>query len=249
MSNLTSCIIVDDEKLARDLIREFLEEYDEIEIIAECAKGKEAVEQINKNRPKLIFLDVQMPDLNGFEVLEKLTHQPMIIFSTAYDKYAIKAFEANAVDYLLKPIDQDRFRVATNRALEQLAESQVDMGQLLSSFKAAAPPSYPNHFIVQKSNKMVNVPVVDIMYFEASGDYTVLHTVDDEYLSSKTLTAWGELLDPISFVRIHRSTIINFNHLNEVEKHFKGGLIVTMKNGKQLPVSRTYVTNIKSRLV
>lgn len=244
----TSCIIVDDERLARDLISEFLDEFKEIEVIAQCARGKEAVEQINKLQPDLIFLDVQMPDFTGFEVLAKLSHKPSIIFSTAYDKYAIRAFEANAVDYLLKPIDQDRFRTAVNRALDLLEEPQVDVTELISSFQAAN-PSYPNHFIVQKSNKMVNVPVTDIMYFEASGDYTVLHTISDEYLSSKTLTAWGTLLDPNSFVRIHRSTIINFTHLTEVEKHFKGGLIVTMKNGKQLPVSRTYVTNIKSRLV
>ena len=246
--NKHSCIIIDDEKLARDLINEFLEEFEAIDVIAECAKGNEAVKQINSLKPDLIFLDVQMPDLNGFEVLAKIKHQPCVIFSTAYDKYAIKAFEANAIDYLLKPTDQDRFRVAMNRAIEQMEEPQVDITALLSTFQAAN-PSYPNHFIVQKSNKMVNVPVEDIMYFEASGDYTVLHTTEGEYLSSKTLTSWGTLLDPNSFVRIHRSTIINFKHLSEVEKHFKGGLIVTMQNGKQLPVSRTYVTNIKSRLV
>lgn len=248
MSTKKTCIIVDDERLARDLISEFLDEFKEIEVIAQCARGKDAIEQINKLTPDLIFLDVQMPDFTGFEVLAQLDHKPNIIFSTAYDKYAIRAFEANAVDYLLKPIDQDRFRTAVNRALELLEEPQIDMTTLLNSFQAAN-QSYPNHFIVQKSNKMVNVPVSDIMYFEASGDYTVLHTTSDEYLSSKTLTSWGTLLDPNSFVRIHRSTIINFTHLVEVEKHFKGGLIVTMKNGKQLPVSRTYVSNIKSRLV
>ena len=246
--NTYTCIIIDDEKLARDLISEFLEEFTSIDIIAQCAKGNDAVRHINQLKPDLIFLDVQMPDLNGFEVLEQLQHQPCIIFSTAYDKYAIKAFEANAVDYLLKPTDQDRFRVAVKRAIDQMEEPQVDITALLNTFQAAN-PSYPNHFIVQKSNKMVNVPVQDIMYFEASGDYTVLHTTEDEYLSSKTLTSWGTLLDPNSFVRIHRSTIINFGHLLEVEKHFKGGLIVTMQNGKQLPVSRTYVSNIKNRLV
>jgi len=243
-----TCIIVDDEKLARDLICEFLEEFQEIEIIAQCAKGKEAVKQINQLKPDIIFLDVQMPDFNGFEVLAQITHQPCVIFSTAYDKYAIRAFEANAVDYLLKPIDQDRFRVAINRSLEQLENPQLDLNALITTFQSAN-QSFPEHFIVQKSNKMVNVPVKDIMYFEASGDYTVLHTTEDEYLSSKTLTSWGNLLDPNTFVRIHRSTIINFNHLSEVEKHFKGGLIVTMKNGKHLPVSRTYVSNIKNRLV
>ncbi|MGB0523224.1 MAG: LytR/AlgR family response regulator transcription factor [Flammeovirgaceae bacterium] len=248
MSSKKTCIIVDDESLARDLICEFISEFKEIEVIAQCAKGKDAVKEINTQQPDLIFLDVQMPDLTGFEVLAQLEHKPCIIFSTAYDKYAIRAFEANAVDYLLKPIDQDRFRIAVNRALEQLEEPQIDMSTLLTSFQAAN-QTYPNHFIVQKSNKMVNVPVSDIMYFEASGDYTVLHTTSDEYLSSKTLTSWGTLLDPNSFVRIHRSTIINFAHLSEVEKHFKGGLIVTMQNGKQLPVSRTYVSNIKSRLV
>lgn len=243
-----TCLIIDDEKLARDLITEFLEDFKELEIAGTCGKGKEAVEKINKLKPDLIFLDVQMPDLNGFEVLEKIQHHPTVIFCTAYDKYAIQAFDQNAIDYLLKPIDQDRFMQAVNRALDHIEKENIDFEKLLNSVKAAN-QTFPSHFIVQKSNKMINLSVKEIMYFEASGDYTVIHTKDGEFVSSKTLTAWGGQLDPNVFVRIHRSNIINFEYLREVEKHFKGGLMVTMQNGKKLSVSRTYVNNIKTRLV
>lgn len=243
-----TCLIIDDEKLARNLIAEFLEDIDDLEVMGQCAKGKEAVVEINKHKPDLIFLDVQMPDFNGFEVLEMIAHKPAVIFCTAYDKYALKAFEEHAVDYLLKPIDQDRFRQAVNRALEQIEKNKVNVDELLGSVKST-PQNYPSHVIVQKSNKMLNLPVAEIMYLEASGDYTVLHTKSDEYVSSKTLTSWLEQLNSQFFVRIHRSNIINFRFLKEVEKHFKGGLVATMKNGKQLSVSRTYAKNIKDRVV
>ncbi|MFT5618678.1 MAG: two-component system LytT family response regulator [Arenicella sp.] len=245
---IKTCLIIDDEKLARNLIAEFLEEFDNLEVLGQCAKGKEAVVEINKHKPDLIFLDVQIPDFNGFEVLEMIAHKPVVIFCTAFDQYALKAFEQHAIDYLLKPIDQDRFRQAVNRALEQIEKNKMDFGVLLDTVKNAN-QSFPSHVIVQKSNKMLNLPVAEIMYLEASGDYTVLHTKDDEYVSSKTLTSWLEQLDSSFFVRIHRSNIINFRYLKEVEKHFKGGLMATMQNGKQLSVSRTYAKNIKDRLV
>ncbi len=150
--------------------------FDDLEVLGQCAKGKEAVVEINKHKPDLIFLDVQMPDFNGFEVLEMIAHKPVVIFCTAFDQYALKAFEQHAIDYLLKPIDQDRFRQAVNRALEQIEKNKMILELYLDTVKSANPKIYPSHVIVQKSNKMLNLPVAEIMYLEASGDYTVLHT-------------------------------------------------------------------------
>src|SRR6187399_2404759 len=131
----TTCLIIDDEKLARDLLHEYLEPFSEIEVIGECAKGNEAVEKINKLKPDLIFLDVQMPGMTGFDVLEDIDHEPYVIFTTAYDQYAIKAFEKNAVDYLLKPLDQERFRLAVERAISRMKMEQNNVGELLRSIK------------------------------------------------------------------------------------------------------------------
>ena len=147
----TTCLIIDDEKLARDLLSEYLESFSEIEILGECANGNEAVEKIDKLKPDLIFLDVQMPGMNGFEVLEEIDHEPYVIFTTAYDQYAIKAFEKNAVDYLLKPLDEERFKLAVNRALKQKKLEQSSIGDLLDSIRGERKGSYDSHIFVQKS--------------------------------------------------------------------------------------------------
>src|SRR3954462_13730899 len=150
----TTCLIIDDEKLARELLHEYLEGYTEIEIIGECAKGNEAVEKINKLKPDLIFLDVQMPGMNGFDVLEEIDHEPYVIFTTAYDQYAIKAFEKNAVDYLLKPLDEERFRNAVNRALKRKTLEHSSIEDLLSSMRSERKGTYDTHIFVQKSEKL-----------------------------------------------------------------------------------------------
>src|SRR5882762_7281231 len=190
----TTCLIIDDEKLARDLLREFLESFPQIDVIGESAKGSEAVEKINKLKPDLIFLDVQMPGMNGFDVLDEIDHEPHVIFTTAYDQYAIRAFEKNAVDYLLKPLDE-------------------------------------------------------IIFLEASGDYTVITTKNDQFVSSSGIGKLEEILNPDTFIRVHRSTIINLNFLKEIERHFNGGMVVKMQNGKSFPVSRTYAKLIRKKVV
>lgn len=246
MKELT-CILVDDEELARDLLKEFLEPHDDINIIAEAGKGKEAVQLINEMKPDLVFLDVQMPGMDGFEVIEKLEHNPAIIFSTAYDQYALKAFEKNAVDYLLKPLDQSRLNRAVERIRERVGEDN-DLKSLLESLKSAE-DAYPNSLFVQKSEKYLNLNIEDITYLEASGDYTVVSTSDDQFLSSSGISRVESKLNPEKFIRIHRSTIINLDHLKEIEKHFNGGLVVTMKNGKKFSVSRTYTKKIKEKIL
>ncbi len=244
----TTCLIIDDEKLARELLNEYLEGFPEIEIIGECSKGNEAVEKINKLKPDLIFLDVQMPGMNGFDVLEEIDHEPYIIFTTAYDQYAIKAFEKNAVDYLLKPLDEERFRLAVNRAMKRKSAEHGNIEELLRSIKTEG-KNFESHIFVQKSEKLFNLPVEEIVYLEASGDYTVITTKNDQFVSSSGIGKLEEIMDPDTFIRVHRSTIINLNYLKEIERHFNGGMVVKMQSGKSFPVSRTYAKMIRKKVV
>jgi len=244
------CIIIDDEQLARDLLMEFLEPHTDIEVVAQCSKGKDAVEKINELKPKLIFLDVQMPGMDGFDVLEAIDHKPYVIFTTAYDQYAIQAFDKNAVDYLLKPLDEERFVLAIKRATKRIDQDKNNVEDLIKSLQPAEDGAkYSTHLFVQKSEKLFNLDVKDIMHLEASGDYTVLTTNADQYLSSSGIGKLEGKLNPEEFIRIHRSTIINLNYLKEIEKHFNGGLIVKMQNGKSFPVSRTYAKEIRKKVV
>ena len=244
----TTCLIVDDEKLARELLREYLEGFPQIEIIGESAKGNEAVEQINKLKPDILFLDVQMPGMNGFDVLEEIDHEPYVIFTTAYDQYAIKAFEKNAVDYLLKPLDEERFRLAVNRAMKRKTVEKGSMDELLQSMKSNN-RSFESHIFVQKSEKLFNLPVEEIVYLEASGDYTIITTKNDQFVSSSGIGKLEEIMDPDTFIRVHRSTIINVHYLKEIERHFNGGMVVKMQSGKSFPVSRTYAKLIRKKVV
>lgn len=245
----TTCIIVDDEKLARDLLKEYLENYPEIEILGEAEQGTEAVEKIDKLKPDLVFLDVQMPGMTGFDVLEDIEHEPYVIFVTAYDQYAIKAFEKNAVDYLLKPLDEERFRNAVNRALKRKTLEHSSIEDLLSSMKSERKGSYDTHIFVQKSEKLFNLPVEEIIYLEASGDYTIITTKADQFVSSSGIGKLEEILNPEVFIRVHRSTIVNVNYLKEIERHFNGGMVVKMQSGKSFPVSRTYAKLIRKKVV
>ncbi len=244
-----TCVIIDDEQLARELLREYIEQTGNITIVGEATKGKDAVEMIDNLKPDLIFLDVQMPGMNGFDVLDDITHDPYVVFTTAYDQYAIKAFEKNAVDYLLKPIDQERFQLAVKRALERMKTEQYNVGEMLRDMKTENKTSYDSHIFVQKSEKLINLAVEEIMFLEASGDYTILTTKSDQFVSSSGIGKLEEILNPEIFIRVHRSTIININFLKEIEKHFNGGMIVKMQSGKSFPVSRTYAKLIRKKVV
>lgn len=246
--NIT-CIVVDDEKLARDLLLEYLQQLPDIQVVAECSKGKEAVEKIDKLKPDLVFFDVQMLGMIGFDILDEIVHDPFVIFCTAYDQYAIKAFEKNAVDYILKPLDQERFRQAVERAINRMKMEQNNVGELLRNLKTENKTNYDSHIFVQKSEKLLNLPVDEIVYLEASGDYTILTTKNDQFVSSSGIGKLEEILNPEIFIRVHRSTIINLNFLKEIEKHFNGGMVVKMQNGKSFPVSRTYAKLIRKKVV
>jgi len=248
-----TCIVIDDESLARELLMEYIEPYDDIEVVAQCSKGSEAVQKINELEPDLIFLDVQMPGMDGFGVLEAIEHHPYVIFTTAYDQYALQAFDQNAVDYLLKPLNEDRLRTAVQRAMDRIgSENTQNVEELIRNIQdenSGGSNRYSSHLFVQKSEKLLNLEVRNIMYLEASGDYTVLSTKNDQFLSSSGIGKLEEKLDPEIFIRIHRSTIINLNFLKEIEKHFNGGLIVKMENNKTFPVSRTYAKQIRKKVV
>src|SRR5688572_12223492 len=245
----TTCMIVDDEKLARDLLREYLEGFPDIQLVAECEQGTDAVEKIDSLKPDIVFLDVQMPGMTGFDVLEDIEHEPYVIFTTAYDQYAIKAFEKNAVDYLLKPLDEERFRTSINRALKRKSLEHSTIEDLLQSLRSERKGPFDSHIFVQKSEKLFNLPVEEIVYLEASGDYTILTTKNDQFVSSSGIGKLEEILNPETFIRVHRSTIININSLKEIEKHFNGGMVVKMQNGKSFPVSRTYAKLIRKKVV
>jgi two-component system LytT family response regulator len=245
----TTCVIVDDEKLARDLLKEYLENFAEIEVLGEADQGTDAVEKIDKLKPDLVFLDVQMPGMTGFDVLEDIEHEPYVIFVTAYDQYAIKAFEKNAVDYLLKPLDEERFRNAVNRALKRKTLEHSSIEDLLSSMRSERKGTYDTHIFVQKSEKLFNLPVDEIVYLEASGDYTIITTKADQFVSSSGIGKLEEILNPEVFIRVHRSTIVNVNYLKEIERHFNGGMVVKMQSGKSFPVSRTYAKLIRKKVV
>jgi two-component system, LytTR family, response regulator len=246
--NMT-CLIVDDEKLARDLLREYLENFPNVEILGEADQGNDAIEKINKLKPDILFLDVQMPGMTGFDVLEEIEHEPHVIFTTAYDQYAIKAFEKNAVDYLLKPLDEERFRAAINRALKRKMTEQNNIEDLLLSMRAERKGPFEANIFVQKSEKLFNLAVDEIVYLEASGDYTIITTKADQFVSSSGIGKLEEILNPDIFIRVHRSTIVNVNSLKEIERHFNGGMVVKMQNGKSFPVSRTYAKLIRKKVV
>ena len=250
MSNKTTCLIIDDEKLARELLTEFLENFSDIELVGEANNGTDAVALIDRLKPDLIFLDVQMPGMTGFDVLDEIDHEPYVIFTTAYDQYAIQAFEKNAVDYLLKPLDAERFKTAVERALKRKKMEAGNLEDLLGSLRPARErTTYESHIFVQKSEKLFSLPVEEILHLEASGDYTIITTKTDQFVSSSGIGKLEEIMNPDRFIRVHRSTIVNINYLKEIERHFNGGMVVKMQSGKSFPVSRTYAKQIRKKVV
>jgi two-component system LytT family response regulator len=247
-----TAIIVDDEKLARELILEYLEQFPEIKVIAQYDNGEQAIHGINELNPDLLFLDVQMPGCSGFEVLEDLNKIPMIIFSTAYSQYALKAFEVSAVDYLLKPYSQERFNRAVVAAMKQdrrYDEMSDKIIQLMNLMQRSQNQSPLQRLFVKDKDRMVPVDVSTIEWLEAQDDYTRLHTQDRSYLVGQTLTHLLALLDPGLFIRIHRSSAVNLRFIKEIIKSFKGNYLVHMTSGAKLPVGRTWLKPLKEKII
>ncbi len=233
-------IIVDDEAAGRKLIKEYLEEFEDLILLGEANNGVDAVKIINEFKPDLVFLDIQMPGMTGFDVLTHLEELPQIIFSTAYDQYALKAFEVHAVDYLLKPYTKERFKVAVERLSKS---SEMNKARPLAESLLIETSKFPERILVQKQNKLVTIAVEDVIRIEAYGDYSKLITKDETYLSNYGISTLEEKLNAI-FIRVHRSSIINLNKVKELNKYTKS-YDVTMENGDVVRVSRGYMDNIK----
>jgi two-component system LytT family response regulator len=252
--NLTA-VIVDDEELARALLREYVASSAGVEILAECANGFEAVKAISEKKPDLVFLDVQMPKLDGFEVLELIGSQVAVIFVTAFDQYAMRAFDQHAVDYLLKPFSLERFQKALERARQRLGENPSSGAKALQTppaaelARAARPPrEYLQRIVVKDGARVHIIPVERLDYAEAQDDYVSLHSQGKSYLKEQTISSLEAALDPERFVRIHRSAIVNLERVGKIEPYAKDSRVAVLADGVQLPVSRAGYERLRALL-
>jgi len=246
-------LIVDDEPLPRERIRTLLAERRDIEMVGECGDGQEAVDIILAARPDLVFLDIQMPELDGFEVIKAISDEdlPAIVFVTAFDEYAIRAFEVNAIDYLLKPINAARFEKAVRRAIDRLTQSNVrEPDRKLLNFveQLRAERQYTARFVVRSGSKLSFVRASDVDWIDVADNYVRLHAAGREHLVRETLKSVESQLDPEIFVRVHRSLIINLDRVEAVEPSFHGEYAVTMKDGAKLTTSRSYSERLRTLL-
>jgi two-component system, LytTR family, response regulator len=246
-------LLVDDEPLAREMIREMFKDDVEVEIVGECVNGREAVEAIQEHNPDLIFLDVQMPEVGGFEVLEALKSLPMphVIFVTAYDQYAVRAFEVHALDYLLKPFDRERFESAWRRAKAQiLASRNGEMDQrilaILEELKAGS--KFLERLVIKSGGRVFFLDTDDIDWIEAEGNYVSVHTGKKSHLLRETISSLENQLDPKKFLRIHRSSIVKIDRIKELQPWFHGEYRVLLMDGTQLTLSRNYRENLQGVL-
>jgi len=240
----TRVLIVDDEPLARERLRQLLESEPDIEIAGECADGRSAVEAITNKRPELVFLDVQMPELDGFGVLEAIGRErmPEVIFVTAHDRFALKAFEVHAVDYLMKPFDRQRFQTALHRALDQIKHNQTgELSQRLTALLAEVKPQAKGleRLAIKSGGRVIFLKTDDIDWIEAADNYVSLHVGSDTHLHRETLSSLAEQL-PKKFLRISRSAIINVDRVKELQPLFHGEYVVILRNGTKVTLSRNY---------
>lgn len=237
--NRKRAIIVDDEHLARKALRMILDGFKEIEIVGECSDGFEAVKAIKEKKPDLVFLDIQMPKLDGFDVLELLGKDaPFVVFVTAYDEYALQAFEAHALDYLLKPVKPARMAKTLDRIKERFpGKNRQPVDKLLQQHRLKEVPH--KRILARDRGNIYIIPTEDIIYIEAQDDYVCIYTANKSSLKNDTLANMEKMLDPQKFYRIHRSYILNIDYLNTIEPYTKDSRIAILKNGKTLPVSRS----------
>jgi two-component system LytT family response regulator len=237
-------LIVDDEPLARERMRSLLEAEADITIVGECRDGREAVDAIKRESPDLVFLDVQIPELDGFQVLAAIAGDkaPAIVFVTAYDQYALQAFEVHAVDYLLKPFDEDRFRRALDRAREAVTRDKGDLSEKLLSLlqELKAPHGYIERLVVKSAGRLFFLRTDEIEWVESAGNYVCLHVRGESHLLRETMTGLEARLDPARFVRIHRTAIVNIDQIKELQPLFHGEYQVVLRDKTELTLSRGY---------
>jgi two-component system LytT family response regulator len=239
-------IIIDDEPLARSIVKEYLQSHPSIKIIAECNDGFEGLKAIQQYEPDLIFLDIQMPKINGFEMLELVENAPAVIFTTAFDEYAIKAFESNAVDYLLKPFSKERFDKALQKYINQQKSFSQKTDAVLES--AALSPVQQNRVVVKDGSKIKIIPVTQIQYLEAADDYVKIFTTEGSFLKKKTMGYFEQSLLPFQFVRVHRSYIVNTQLITRIDAYEKDSHLLLLSTGSKLPVSKAGYAKLKEVL-
>ncbi|MBK7442705.1 MAG: response regulator [Bacteroidetes bacterium] len=239
-------IIIDDEPLARSIVREYITQYNDIEVVAECGDGFEGVKAITQFEPDLIFFDIQMPKINGFEMLELLDKMPLVIFTTAFDEYALKAFEIHAIDYLLKPFNKERFDKAVSRWKALQPPRSSNTPALLETI--AEQEQQPQRVVIKLNNKIKIIPFSDIIYIEAAEDYVFIHTSEGRYMKHKTMTFFENALDKNIYVRCHRSFIVNVQLINRLEVYEKDSHVAILTTGAKVQVSKSGYSKLKSVL-
>jgi two-component system LytT family response regulator len=237
-------IIIDDEPLAASIIQEYLSEFPQFEIVKVCQDGFEGLKAVQKFQPDLIFLDVQMPKITGFEMLELVEDSPAVIFTTAFDEYAVKAFDAMAVDYLLKPFSMSRFSQAIDRFVQQFSTEK----NTAKSEEFSGLGEKRDRLVVRVKNEIKIIPTAEVVYFEAEGDYIAIHTPSGKYLKKMTMKALEEAIDPFRFVRVHRSFILNVNQIAKIEPYERENYLVKLLSGGQVPVSKSGYSRLRQVL-
>ena len=238
-------IIIDDEPLARSIVKEYLQDFAEAELAAECNDGFEGIKAIQQYQPDLIFLDIQMPKITGFEMLELIENPPAVIFTTAFDEFAIKAFELNAVDYLLKPFSKERFQKAVQKYLNQQNNSAA-VEQTIET--AAESPSQQNRVVVKDGNKIKIIPVHQIHFLEAADDYVKIVSNDGSFLKKRTMSFFEKSLAQFQFVRVHRSFIVNTQLITRIDAYEKDSHLLFLTTGEKIPVSKSGYSKLKEVL-
>ena len=241
-------VLIDDEPLARSIVTEYLQTFPEITIAQECNDGFEGIKAITQHKPDLIFLDIQMPKINGFEMLELIEQPPSVIFTTAFDEYAIKAFESRAIDYLLKPFSKERFEKAVKKWLElrNKADQKTVTQTLLT--EEIRQPEERNRIVVREGSNIRIVPVHEVLYIEAYDDYVKIFTQKEMFLKKKTMSFYEQSLDASQFVRVHRSYIINLQQLTKIEPMEKETYLALLKSGVKVPLSKSGYAKLKGVL-
>lgn len=238
-------IIIDDEPLAREIVKEYVQKFPDLQLMAECKDGFEAVKAISEYKPDLIFLDIQMPKISGFEMLELLDEPPVVIFTTAFDEYAIKAFEANATDYLLKPFSQERFDLAVNK---YLAQKKDDKSMVKTLVDYVAKDMQLQRIVIRDGSKIRIVPLHEVIMLEAADDYVKIHTAKGAFLKKKTMQSFEENLPSSQFVRVHRSYIVNIAQITRIDPMEKENHVALLKDGPAVPVSKAGYQKLKQTL-
>jgi len=248
MDTKIKVIIIDDETLARQIIKKYLSGHSETELLAECSNGFDGIKKINELNPDLVFLDIQMPKLTGFEMLELIENPPVIIFTTAYDQYAIKAFEVNAADYLLKPFSALRFEEALGKAKLYLKNNQKEQGDVIKNLISHNQDTneYLERIVVKDGPRIHIIPVDSVKYFEAQDDYVMIYSAEGKLLKQKTMKYFEEHLPPEDFLRVHRSYIVSVPHIKKIELLEKETYKVILDDGTGLPVSKSGYEKLKN---